>query len=88
MNIIPTRIQEQIGQVDRTRSLVIGISAGSRPRCGPSTGCSGCSTPPRCFQRGLVARLAGLPPGAGGASSRSARIRWPRVYLLRYAKQP
>ena len=28
MNIVPTRIQEQIGQVDRTYSLVIGISAG------------------------------------------------------------
>jgi len=28
MNIVPTRIQEQIGQVDRTCSLAIGISAG------------------------------------------------------------
>jgi hypothetical protein len=28
MNIVPTRIQEQISQVDRTYSLVIGISAG------------------------------------------------------------
>jgi predicted peptidase len=28
MNIVPTRIQEQINHVDRTRSLVIGISAG------------------------------------------------------------
>lgn len=28
MNIVPTRIQEQVGRVDRTRSLVIGISAG------------------------------------------------------------
>ena len=28
MNIVPTRIQEQINRVDRTRSLVIGISAG------------------------------------------------------------
>src|SRR5882757_6927607 len=28
MNIVPTRIQEQIDRVDRTRSLVVGISAG------------------------------------------------------------
>lgn len=28
MNIVPTRVQEQISQVDRTYSLVIGISAG------------------------------------------------------------
>lgn len=28
MNIVPTRIQEQISQVDRTYSLVIGISTG------------------------------------------------------------
>ena len=28
MNIVPTRIQEQIDRVDRTRSLVIGIAAG------------------------------------------------------------
>lgn len=28
MSIVPTRIQEQISRVDRTRSLVIGISAG------------------------------------------------------------
>jgi hypothetical protein len=28
MNIVPTRIQEQINRVDRTRALVIGISAG------------------------------------------------------------
>lgn len=28
MNIVPTRIQEQVSRVDRTRSLVIGISAG------------------------------------------------------------
>jgi hypothetical protein len=28
MNIVPTRIQEQINRVDRTRSLAIGISAG------------------------------------------------------------
>jgi hypothetical protein len=27
MNIVPTRIQEQVNRVDRTRSLVIGISA-------------------------------------------------------------
>ena len=28
MNIVPTRIQDQINRVDRTRSLVFGISAG------------------------------------------------------------
>ena len=28
MNIVPTRIQEQVDRVDRTRSLVIGIVAG------------------------------------------------------------
>jgi hypothetical protein len=28
MNIVPTRIQEQVSRVDRTPSLVIGISAG------------------------------------------------------------
>ena len=28
MNIVPTRIQEQVNRVDRTRSLLIGISAG------------------------------------------------------------
>ncbi len=28
MNIVPTAIQEQVNRVDRTRSLVIGISAG------------------------------------------------------------
>jgi predicted peptidase len=28
MNIMPTRIQEQINRVDHTRALVIGISAG------------------------------------------------------------
>jgi hypothetical protein len=28
MNIVPTRIQEQINHIDRTRSLVIGIAAG------------------------------------------------------------
>jgi hypothetical protein len=28
MNIVPTRIQEQINRVDRKRSLMIGISAG------------------------------------------------------------
>jgi hypothetical protein len=28
MNIVPTRVEEQINRVDRTRSLVIGISAG------------------------------------------------------------
>ena len=28
MNIVPTRMQEQISQVDRTYSLVIGISTG------------------------------------------------------------
>ena len=28
MNIVPTRIQEQVDRVDRTRSLVIGIAAG------------------------------------------------------------
>lgn len=28
MNIVPTRIQEQVNRVDRTRALVIGISAG------------------------------------------------------------
>ncbi|ORB63954.1 hypothetical protein [Mycolicibacterium tusciae] len=28
MNIVPARVQEQISQVDRTYSLVIGISAG------------------------------------------------------------
>ena len=28
MNLVPTRIQEQISQVDRTYSLVIGISTG------------------------------------------------------------
>jgi hypothetical protein len=28
MNIVPTQIQEQIGRVDRTYALVIGISAG------------------------------------------------------------
>ena len=28
MNIVPTRIQEQVSRVDRTRSLVIGIAAG------------------------------------------------------------
>jgi hypothetical protein len=28
MNLVPTRIQEQINRVDRTRSLAIGISAG------------------------------------------------------------
>lgn len=28
MNIVPTRIQEQINRVERTPSLVIGISAG------------------------------------------------------------
>ena len=28
MNIVPTRIQEQIGRVDRNYSLAIGISAG------------------------------------------------------------
>ncbi|HEX4557659.1 MAG TPA: hypothetical protein VH166_00395 [Mycobacterium sp.] len=28
MNIVPTRIQEQVNRIDRTRSLAIGISAG------------------------------------------------------------
>ena len=28
MNIVPTRIQEQVNRVERTPSLVIGISAG------------------------------------------------------------
>lgn len=28
MNIVPTRIQEQVNRVDRTPSLAIGISAG------------------------------------------------------------
>jgi hypothetical protein len=28
VNIVPTRIQEQINRIDRTRSLAIGISAG------------------------------------------------------------
>jgi hypothetical protein len=28
MNIVPTRIQEQVNRVDRTRSLAIGIAAG------------------------------------------------------------
>jgi hypothetical protein len=28
MNLVPTRIQEQVNSVDRTRALVIGISAG------------------------------------------------------------
>jgi hypothetical protein len=28
MNIVPARIQEQVNRVDRTRALVIGISAG------------------------------------------------------------
>ncbi|KUI41510.1 hypothetical protein AU197_20875 [Mycobacterium sp. IS-1590] len=28
MNIVPTRIEEQVSRVDRTYSLVIGISAG------------------------------------------------------------
>ncbi len=28
MNLVPTRIQEQVGRVDRTYALVIGISAG------------------------------------------------------------
>jgi hypothetical protein len=28
MNIVPTRIQEQINRVDRNRSLAIGIAAG------------------------------------------------------------
>ena len=28
MNIVPTRIQEQVNRVDRTRSLAIGIGAG------------------------------------------------------------
>lgn len=28
MSIIPTRIQEQVNRVDRTRSLIFGISAG------------------------------------------------------------
>jgi hypothetical protein len=28
MNIVPTRIQEQVDRIDRTRSLAIGISAG------------------------------------------------------------
>lgn len=28
MNIVPARIEEQVGRVDRTYSLVIGISAG------------------------------------------------------------
>jgi len=28
MNIVPTRVQEQINRVDRTRSLVIAISSG------------------------------------------------------------
>ena len=28
MNILPTRIQEQVNRVERTPSLVIGISAG------------------------------------------------------------
>ena len=29
MNIVPTRIEEQINRVDRQRSLYIGISAGA-----------------------------------------------------------
>jgi hypothetical protein len=28
MNIVPTRLQEQVNRVDRNRSLIIGISAG------------------------------------------------------------
>ena len=28
MNIVPTRIQEQVNRVDRTRSLAIGIALG------------------------------------------------------------
>jgi hypothetical protein len=28
VNIVPTRIQEQVNRVDRTRSLIFGISAG------------------------------------------------------------
>jgi hypothetical protein len=28
VNIVPSRIQEQVNRVDRTRSLVFGISAG------------------------------------------------------------
>ncbi len=28
MNIVPTRVQEQVSRVDRTRALWIGISAG------------------------------------------------------------
>ncbi|WP_094289710.1 hypothetical protein [Mycobacterium lehmannii] len=28
MNIVPARVEEQVGRVDRTYSLVIGISAG------------------------------------------------------------
>lgn len=29
MNIVPTRLQEQVNRVDRRRSLVIGIAAGA-----------------------------------------------------------
>ena len=29
MNIVPTRVQEQVSRVDRTRALWIGISAGA-----------------------------------------------------------
>jgi hypothetical protein len=28
MNIVPTRIQEQVNRIDRTRSLAVGIGAG------------------------------------------------------------
>jgi hypothetical protein len=27
MNIVPTRVQEQVGRVDRTRALIFGISS-------------------------------------------------------------
>ncbi|MDT5354308.1 MAG: hypothetical protein QOJ56_2840 [Mycobacterium sp.] len=40
MKIVPTRIEQQINRVDRTRSLMIGISCGLLALWS-ITGCSG-----------------------------------------------
>ena len=75
MNIVPTRIQEQISQVDRTYSLVIGISAGIDRAVVHLPGVLAVLHRRDVLQRGLVARLAGLPPGAVGRVLGRCRIR-------------
>ncbi|OBK71220.1 hypothetical protein [Mycobacterium sp. 1274761.0] len=87
MSIIPSRIQDQVSRVDRTRSLVIGISAGLTALWSlyrvfwliyaatvlSSVGGSGISLVFPLVLWGAVAVAAGTVSA---------------VFLLRYSKQP